>query len=121
MVNFFPQVIAIGGTEDKPKNLIKETSNMIKPAQGTLSTNALGFSLLLTAGSFFVRFQKNSRPILLKKLNLSEANSDFTKKTQEISYSNNGFTWGSHLLGLFTAFLPKRRQLTREQCCCCSS
>ena len=34
MVNFFPQVIAIGGTEDKPKNLIKETSNMIKPAQG---------------------------------------------------------------------------------------
>ena len=41
-------MIAIGGTEDKPKNLIKETSNMIKPAQGTLSTNALGFSLLLT-------------------------------------------------------------------------
>jgi len=27
------KVIAIGGTEDKPKNLIKETSNMIKPAQ----------------------------------------------------------------------------------------
>ena len=58
--------------------------------------------------AFFVRFQKNSRaseknsrPILGKKLNLLEANSDFTKKTQEISYPNYGFSWGSHVLGHF--------------------
>ena len=51
--------------------------------------------------AFFVRFQKNSRPaeknsrpILSKKLNLSEANSDFTKKSQEISYPNYNFSWG---------------------------
>ena len=36
-----------------------------------------------------------------KKLNLSEANSHFTKKPQGISYPNYGFSWGSHVLGHF--------------------
>ena len=55
-----------------------------------------------------MRFQKNSRPsektqgpFWAKKLNLSEANSHFTKKTQGISYPDYGFSWGSHVLGQF--------------------
>ena len=57
---------------------------------------------------FFVRFQKNSRPaeknsrpILGKKLNLSEANSDFTKKLQTFYTQNNVFHGGHTLQVIF--------------------
>ena len=67
----------------------------------TLKTRSLMWGLTYMTGSFFVRFQKNSRPaeknsrpILLKKLNLSEANSHFTKKPSRNFISKLQFFMG---------------------------
>ena len=67
----------------------------------TICLEEVGVERTFTPGSFFVRFQKtqgqlqkNSRPILGKKLNLSEAYSDFTKKLKKFKIQITVFHGG---------------------------